>query len=138
MKAIITVLVGLAFGWILIEAQAFSWYRIQEMFHFRSFHMFGVLFSAIATGAIAVYLIKKFKIKNIEGQVIEIKPKQLNLSSNVFGGIIFGLGWSIAGACTAPVYILTGLHWPIGIVLLIGAILGTVLFALFNQLTTKK
>lgn len=138
MKTIITVIIGFLFGWILIQAQAFSWYRIQEMFHFQSFHMFGVLSSAIFTGVVSILLIRKFKVRSIQGKLIEIKPKSLNWRSNIFGGLIFGLGWSISGACTAPVYILTGLHWPIGVILLAGAIIGTILYAIFDHKILRK
>jgi uncharacterized membrane protein YedE/YeeE len=132
LKFIITLFLGFAFGSILLASQAFSWYRIQEMFHFQSFHMFGLLFSAIGTSAVFLFIIKKKKIKSAQGNQIEVKPKKLELKANIIGGLIFGLGWSISGACSAPVYILVGLHWQIGLILLAGAFTGTVIFGLLK------
>lgn len=129
-KFFITLFLGFFFGTILLSSQAFSWYRIQEMFHFQSFHMFGLLFSAIGTSALFVFLIKRSKAKSIYGNSIDLQPKKLEWKANVIGGLIFGLGWSISGACSAPVYILVGLHWKIGIILLVGAFVGTVLYGL--------
>ena len=129
-KFIITLFLGFFFGSILLSSQAFSWYRIQEMFHFQSFHMFGLLFSAIGTSAIFLFLIKRSKAKSVYGNPIDVQPKKLEWKANVLGGLIFGIGWSISGACSAPVYILVGLHWKIGIVLLVGAFVGTILYGL--------
>lgn len=137
-KFFITLVLGFFFGCVLIASQAFSWFRIQEMFHFDSFHMFGLLFSAIATAAISVFLIKRRKHTSIYCNSIEIKPKKLDWRANLFGGLIFGIGWSISGACSGPVYILIGLHWEIGIILLIGAFLGTVIYGLLEQKISKK
>jgi uncharacterized membrane protein YedE/YeeE len=130
LKFLITLLLGFFFGSILLASQAFSWYRIQEMFHFQSFHMFGLLFSAIGTAAFFLFLIKRSKAKSIYGNPIDVQPKNLEWKANLLGGLIFGIGWSISGACSAPVYILVGLHWKIGIVLLIGAFVGTILYGL--------
>ncbi len=137
LKFIITLALGFFFGSILLASQAFSWYRIQEMFHFQSFHMFGLLFSAIATSAVFLYILKRNKQKSIYGNEIEVKPKKLEWKANLFGGLIFGIGWSISGTCSAPVYILVGLHWKIGIILLAGAFVGTVLFALVERKLPK-
>jgi uncharacterized membrane protein YedE/YeeE len=93
--------------------------------------MFGLLFSAIGTSALFLFIIKKMKIKSIQGNQIEVKPKKLELKANIIGGLIFGLGWSISGACSAPVYILVGLHWQIGLILLAGAFTGTVIYGAF-------
>ena len=129
-KFLITLLLGFFFGSILLASQAFSWYRIQEMFHFQSFHMFGLLFSAIGTAALFLFLIKRLKAKSVYGNPIDVQPKNLEWKANLLGGLIFGIGWSISGACSAPVYILVGLHWKIGIVLLLGAFVGTILYGL--------
>jgi hypothetical protein len=137
-KLFVTLILGFIFGSILIASQAFTWYRIQEMFHFQSFHMFGLLFSAIGTAAIALWIIKKRKQKSVFGNPLEVTPKKLEWKANLFGGLIFGLGWSISGACSAPVYILTGFHWPIGIVLLLGAFVGTIIFALLESKLPRK
>lgn len=133
MKLIITIILGFAFGNILLYTEAFSWFRIQEMFHFDSFHMFGVLFSAIGTAALSLIIIKKFKIKSVYGNPIEVQPKKIDWKANIIGGILFGIGWGLTGACSAPLYILIGLHYKIGISLFLGAIIGVVLFGIFDS-----
>jgi len=137
MKLIVTLLLGFGFGQILIFSQAFSWYRIQEMFHFESFHMFGLLFSAIGTAAISLIVIKRLGIKTIAGEDVVVKPKPIQLKANVIGGVVFGLGWSISGACSAPVYILVGLYWKVGLILLLGALLGTYFYGLIESKLPK-
>ena len=132
MKLVITLLLGFCFGSLLIATQAYSWFRIQEMFHFDSFHMFGVLFSAIGTAALSLIIIKKFKIKSVYGNPIEVQPKKIDWKANIIGGILFGIGWGLTGACSAPLYILIGLHYKIGISLFLGAIIGVVLFGIFD------
>lgn len=133
MKTILTILIGFIFGSILITTEAFSWFRIQEMFHFDSFHMYGLLGSAIATGSLSVFLIKKFKIKSITGNPITIKPKPLKWKSNIFGGLTFGIGWGLSGACSAPIFILLGNQWQIGILLFFGALIGSLIYELIEK-----
>ena len=133
MKFTITLILGFCFGSILIYSQAYSWYRIQEMFHFESFHMFGLLFSAIGTSSLALFILKKFGIKSVSGNQIEVKPKPLQLKANIAGGLIFGIGWSISGACSAPVYVLVGMHWQIGLFLFTCALLGTFIYGLLDS-----
>lgn len=128
-----SIAVGIYFGIILTESQAVSWYRIQEMFYFKSFHMFGLLGSAIATGAISLWIIKRFKIKSIHHNPIEVKDKPFEWKANFGGGILFGLGWGLTGACSAPLFISIGLDWKIGLILLLGALLGTYLYALVKD-----
>jgi uncharacterized membrane protein YedE/YeeE len=130
---IISVLLGAGFGWVLIESQAISWYRIQEMFYFQSFHMYGLLGSAIATGVISLLIIKKLKIKSIYKNPIVVKDKPFTWKANLTGGIIFGLGWGLTGACSAPLLILSGLAWPIGLLLLAGALVGTFLYGVLKN-----
>ena len=133
MKFILTLILGFAFGTVLLATQAFSWFRIQQMFRFESFHMYGVLFSAIATAAISLIIIKKFKVKSINGNPIEVTPKKLDLKANIIGGLLFGIGWGLTGACSAPLYILIGLHYKIGIALFVGAMVGVYLFGIFDS-----
>ena len=133
MKIVITLVLGFLFGNVLIASQAFSWFRIQEMFHFDSFHMYGLLFSAIGTAALSLFILKKFKVRSIKGNELEVKPKPTQVSANVIGGLLFGLGWSISGACSAPLYILIGMHWQIGLILLAGALVGTFLYGTFKS-----
>lgn len=128
-----SIAVGIYFGIILTESQAVSWYRIQEMFYFKSFHMFGLLGSAIATGAISLWIIKRFKIKSIHHNPIEVKDKPFEWKANFGGGILFGLGWGLTGACSAPLFISIGLDWKIGLILLMGALIGTYLYALVKD-----
>lgn len=136
-KIIISIILGAFFGAILIESQAISWYRIQEMFFFQSFHMYGLLGSAILTGFISLQLIKYFKLKTIYRTEIEIKPKKVTWKANFFGGIIFGLGWGLSGACSAPLFILIGIDWKSGLILLFGALIGTFTFGLFDKFLPK-
>ncbi len=137
MKFIITLLLGFCFGSLLIATQAYSWFRIQEMFHFDSFHMYGVLFSAIGTASLSLIIIKKFKIKTISGKEFILTPKKLEWKANVIGGLLFGIGWGLTGACSAPLYILVGMHYKIGISLFLGAMTGVLLYALVDKKLPK-
>jgi uncharacterized membrane protein YedE/YeeE len=95
--------------------------------------MYSVLGSAITTSSLSVYLIKKFKIKSITGNPITIKPKPLKWKSNIFGGLIFGVGWGLSGACSAPIFILLGNQWQIGIFLFLGALIGAFIYGLIEK-----
>jgi uncharacterized membrane protein YedE/YeeE len=119
-------LYGTVFGIILIKVEAISWFRIQEMFYFDSFHMYGVLGSGILTAFLGLQLLKK--TKNISP-----KPKAFEWKANLIGGLLFGLGWGITGACSGPLFTLIGLHiWP-AFIILMSAFVGTILYA-----ATKK
>ncbi len=133
MRAIIYTLIGIYFGAVLIASQAFHWNRINEMFHFESFHMYGLLGSAIATGALGIWAIKKFKIKSLDGIELEPKKKPLQPVGNSVGGLLFGLGWGITGACTAPLFIVAGFNWQIGLVSILGALIGVLIFGLLKN-----
>ena len=120
-------LVGILFGIILIKAEVISWFRIQEMFRFQSFHMYGVIGSAVVVGAISVWIIRKFNIKTIYGEPIVIHPKEFN-KGNIYGGLLFGFGWAITGACPGPLYALVGNGaWVMGLTLL-SAVAGTFVY----------
>lgn len=108
------------FGILLVKAEVISWFRIREMFRLQSFHMFGVIGSAVVTGMIAVLLIKKFKIKTVDGESIETHPKKFN-KGQVYGGLLFGLGWAITGACPGPLYAQIGTGSPVIAVTLLSA-----------------
>lgn len=117
------IIYGSIFSIILIKTEAISWFRINEMFNFQSFHMYGVLLSGIAVAAIGIFILKKRKI-------VEPKQKPIQLQANILGGISFGVGWGITGACTGPLYSLIGLQiWP-ALVVLAGALIGTFVYAL--------
>lgn len=115
---------GVFFGIILIKAEVVSWFRIQEMFRLQSFHMYGVIGSAIITGIISIWIIKKFGVKTIHGEKIELHPKSFN-KGQVYGGLLFGFGWALTGACPGPLFALIGSGASVIIVTLISAIAGT-------------
>ena len=116
--------VGIAFGIILVKAEVISWFRIQEMFRLQSFHMYGVIGSAVVTGIISVWLIKKLKIKTIYGEPIELHPKKFN-KGQVYGGLLFGFGWAITGACPGPLFAQIGTGASVIAVTLLSAVAGT-------------
>lgn len=115
---------GLFFGIILIKAEVISWFRIQEMFRLQSFHMFGVIGSAVVVGIISVWLIKKYKVKTIYSEPIEFVDKKFS-KGNIYGGLLFGFGWAITGACPGPLFAQIGSGATVIIVTLFSAIAGT-------------
>lgn len=133
MKYIKFLLVGFVFGIVLTKAEAVSWYRIYEMFQFDSFHMYGIIGVAIFTGVIGVQLIKRKQLKDINGETISIPDKEKGTFRYWIGGLIFGLGWAMVGACPGPIFILLGAGFmSVGIVL-IGALLGTFIYGCFKD-----
>lgn len=124
----ISLLLGIYFGFVLLLSEAYSWFRIQEMFHFQSFHMFGLLFSAILTAMVSIVVLKRIKLKSVFGNSIRTERKPLNWKSNIVGGLIFGVGWAISGACSGPLFVLVGLEWKIGLTGLCGALLGALIY----------
>ena len=116
--------VGALFGLIFIKAEIISWFRIQEMFRFQSFHMFGIIGSAVVVGMISVFIIKKFNVKTIYGEEVEIHPKTFN-KGNIYGSLLFGIGWAITGACPGPLFAQIGSGSTVVIVTLLSAIAGT-------------
>ena len=115
---------GILFGIILVKSEAISWFRIQEMFRLRSFHMYGVIGSAVVVGMISIFLIKKFKIKTIDGEPIHLDSKKFH-KGQVYGGLLFGFGWAMTGACPGPLFALIGNGATVIIVTLFSAITGT-------------
>lgn len=128
MKYIKYLLVGVLFGITLSKAEVISWFRIYEMFKLESFHMYGVIGSAVAIGMILIYLFKKGAIKTMYGKEIIVVPKKKGISRNLIGGIIFGLGWALGGSCPGPMYILLGKGIVSILVVLFGAHLGAFLY----------
>lgn len=124
--------VGILFGIIFVKAEIISWFRIQEMFRFQSFHMYGVIGSAVLVGMISVFLIKKFNIKTIHGETVEFHPKTFN-KGQIFGGLMFGLGWAITGACPGPLFAQIGTGATVIIVTLLSAIVGTWVYGKFRD-----
>lgn len=123
---------GILFGIILVKSQVVSWFRIQEMFRFQSFHMYGVIGSAVIVGMISIQLIKKFGIKSIHGEKIELHPKPFS-KGQVIGGLLFGFGWALTGACPGPLYALVGSGALVIIVALLSAIAGTWVYGLLRD-----
>jgi uncharacterized membrane protein YedE/YeeE len=115
---------GLLFGIVLIKSEVVSWYRIQEMFRLQSFHMFGVIGSAVVVGAISVFIIKKFKIKTINGEEILLPNKTFN-KGQIYGGLLFGFGWAMTGACPGPLFAQLGYGAAAISVTILMAIAGT-------------
>jgi len=128
MKTIKYLIVGFVFGFVLTKAEAVSWYRIYEMFQFDSFHMYGIIMTAITTGIIGIQIIKRKKIKDIDGNAIIILDKEKGSYRYWIGGLFFGFGWALVGACPGPIFILLGSGFFSLIFVLFGALLGTFLY----------
>ncbi len=124
MKNIKYLLVGVVFGIALTKGEAISWYRIQEMFHFQSFHMYGIFMTAVPIGALSVLLIRKLNIHTIHGAPVEEIKKPYH-HGVIIGGLIFGFGWALTGACPGPLYAQIGVGYTVTIVTFAAAILGT-------------
>jgi uncharacterized membrane protein YedE/YeeE len=134
MKLFRFLIVGFIFGIVLTKSEAVSWYRIYEMFMFQSFHMYGIIMVAIATGVIGIQLINRKKIKDFKGNPIVIVEKERGFTRYIVGGILFGLGWGLVGCCPGPIFVLLGTGiYSIGIVLL-GALIGTYIYGLLKDL----
>ncbi|MCF6130289.1 YeeE/YedE family protein [Flavobacterium sp. AS60] len=126
-------LVGFFFGIVLTKAEAVSWYRIYEMFQFQSFHMYGIIMTAIVTGVIGIQIIKRNKLKDIDGNLLTIQDKEKGNARYWIGGVLFGLGWAMVGACPGPIFILLGAGFmSIGLIL-IGAVFGTFLYGVLKD-----
>ena len=126
-------LTGIFFGIVLTKAEAVSWYRIYEMFHFQSFHMYGIIGTALFTGVIGLQLIKRYKIKDYKGLPINVIEKERGFWRYIIGGSMFGLGWALVGSCPGPIFILLGTGTYAIAVVLIGALLGTYIYGLVKD-----
>lgn len=126
------VAVGIGFGIIFVKAEIISWFRIQEMFRFQSFHMYGVIGSAIIVGMLSVLIIKKFNIKTIYGESIIFQTKEFN-KGNIYGGLLFGLGWAVTGACPGPLFAQIGSGASVIAITLLSAIAGTWVYGYFRD-----
>jgi len=124
--------VGFFFGVLLVKSEIVSWYRIFEMFKFQSFHMYGIIGSAIALGMIGLLIMKKFKVKDINGNQISIPDKEHRFTGGLIGGAIFGLGWGLAGACPGPMYVLIGTGVLTIAIVLVGTIIGTFIYGILR------
>ena len=133
MKLLKYILVGFVFGIVLTKAEAVSWYRIYEMFHFQSFHMYGIIGTALFTGIVGLQIIKKYKVKDYNGLPINIIEKERGFWRYIIGGSLFGLGWALVGCCPGPIFILLGTGTYAIAVVLIGALLGTYIYGLLKD-----
>jgi len=125
-------LMGVLFGIILVKAEVISWFRIQEMFRLQSFHMYGVIGSAIAVGMFSVWLIKRYKLKTIYGEPIAFTKKKFH-KGNIYGGLLFGFGWAVTGACPGPLFAQVGTGATVIIITLLSAIAGTWFYGLIRK-----
>lgn len=133
MKGLKFIIIGILFGMIMAKSEAISWYRIQEMFRFQSFHMFGIIGTAVILGSLAVFIIKKFKINDSQGNPITFQDKDKSWLKYIIGGLIFGLGWALTGACPGPMFVNIGYGYWAMLIVILGALLGTYLYGLFKN-----
>lgn len=125
-------IVGIVFGIVFVKSEIISWFRIQEMFRLHSFHMYGVIGTAVCVGMISVFFIKRYKIKSFEGEEIVIHPKTFN-KGQIYGGLIFGFGWAITGACPGPLFVQFGAGFTVVALTILGAIMGTWIYGKFKD-----
>jgi uncharacterized protein len=125
-------LVGVFFGIVFVKAEIISWFRIQEMFRLQGFHMYGVIGTAVLVGALSVWLIKKFRIKTLGGEPVVLQPKPFN-KGMVYGGLLFGFGWAITGACPGPLFAQIGAGYLVVLVTLLSALAGTWVYGRFKE-----
>lgn len=133
MKFIKFLFVGMIFGIIMTKSEATSWYRIQEMFRFQSFHMFGIIGTAVTLGVIGVALIKKFKLRDFSGEPIQFFPKEKSIARYIIGGTIFGLGWALSGACPGPMVVNIGYGFLTFGIVFVFATLGTFIYGVIKN-----
>ena len=125
-------IVGVLFGIVFVKAEIVSWYRIQEMFRLQSFHMYGIIGSAVAVALVSVLVIRKFNVRTIYGEPIEFHPKKFS-KGNIYGGLLFGFGWALTGACPGPLFAQIGTGALVVIVTLVSAIAGTWVYGALRE-----
>ena len=133
MKLIKFLLVGIAFGIVMAKSEAISWFRIQEMFRFQAFHMYGIIGTAVVLGVMGVAVIKKFKMRDTAGNPIVFMPKDKSIVRYLLGGTIFGLGWALSGACPGPMVVNIGYGFLSMAIVFFSAIVGTYLYAVIKD-----
>ncbi|GAB2536878.1 DUF6691 family protein [Rufibacter soli] len=133
MKSLKFILAGILFGIVMSKSEAISWFRIQEMFRFQSFHMYGIIGTAVVLGTLATFLIKKFKWRDYQGNPIVFTPKEKSVPRYLLGGTIFGLGWALTGACPGPMFVNIGFQYWAILVAILGALLGTFLYGVVRD-----
>ncbi|NNC82368.1 MAG: YeeE/YedE family protein [Flavobacteriales bacterium] len=127
------ILLGILFGVLMTKAEIVSWYRIYEMFRFDAFHMYGIIGSAVVLGILAVQWIKRSQLKNINGDEIRFSPKNRSIARYLVGGTFFGLGWALVGACPGPMFVLVGHGYVAILVVIVGALLGTLVYGMLRN-----
>jgi len=133
MKKLYFFAVGIVFGIVMIKSEAASWFRIFEMFYFQSFHMYGIIGSAIITGVLGNLVIKKLKIKDFNNNRIQYNKKENTIKRYIVGGSIFGLGWALVGACPGPMFVLFGAGFYSVLIIILSAVLGTFIYGLLKD-----
>ncbi len=133
MRYLVYLTIGVCFGFVMTKSEAVSWFRIQEMFRFESFHMYGIIGTAVVVGAIGVAVAKRFGIKAYDGRELRLKPKDMTVPRYLFGGILFGLGWALTGACPGPMFTLLGQGlWTI-LIVIASSVVGTFAYGVFRE-----
>ena len=125
-------IIGTLFGIVFVKAEIISWFRIQEMFRLQSFFMYGVIGTAILVGMLSIWLIKRFKIKTLSGETVHFEDKKFN-KGQIYGGLIFGIGWAITGACPGPLFAQIGSGFLVVFVTFISAVAGTWVYGYFRE-----
>ena len=133
MRSLVYLLIGIFFGITMFKSEAASWFRIYEMFKFDAFHMYGIIGTAVVLGVLLVGAIKRFKIKSFYGEPIVFEPKEKRFTGYALGGLIFGLGWGLAGACPGPMFTLLGAGFIPIVIVLVSAVLGTYVYGLLRD-----
>ena len=133
MKKLYFFAVGIVFGIVMIKSEAASWFRIFEMFYFQSFHMYGIIGSAIITGVLGNLVIKKLKVKDFNNNRIQYNKKENTIKRYIVGGSIFGLGWALVGACPGPMFVLFGAGFYSVLIIILSAVLGTFIYGLLKD-----
>ena len=133
MKTVFYLIIGIYFGITMYKSEAASWFRIYEMFRFEALHMYGIIGTALVIGVINTLLIKRYDIKSFFGSSIMFVPKEKGIRRYIIGGVIFGLGWALAGACPGPMFTLLGAGFLPILIVILGALLGTFLYGLLRS-----
>ncbi|MBB4080129.1 hypothetical protein GGR28_002759 [Lewinella aquimaris] len=133
MRYLTYLLIGILFGIVMTKSEAVSWFRIQEMFRFESFHMYGIIGTAVVVGAIGIFLAKRLGWKTVDGTDWRLEPKAMSVPRYLYGGIIFGLGWALTGACPGPMFTLLGQGILMIGVVIISATLGTYTYGVLRD-----
>ena len=133
MKFFKYIMLGFIFGIILTKSEAVSWYRIYEMFQFHSFHMYGIIMVAIATGMVGLQVLKRLQFKNLKGEAFVIPDKEKGSARYWIGGLFFGFGWALVGSCPGPIFILIGAGFLPVVLVLFGALIGTFIYGLLKD-----